>query len=675
MLDPLVVDASSPISTVPSLQQSRERLGEVAGGTNLVDPESYLTGRASTVADTFAYEPGVVAQSRFGSDEARLSIRGSGLQRTFHGRGIRVLQDGVPINLADGGFDFQALDPLAASHILVWRGANALAYGSSTLGGAIDYISKTGRSHPGTGFRAEAGSYGYLRTRIEHGGASPKGDFHLSLSQALQDGFREHAAQSAQRLLSNFGLLLADDLETRFFLTTVHTDSELPGNLTKAELNHDPSLADTSPFGARFYDNRRDFELVRLANTTTLHRDDFTWDVSAAWTYKDLDHPITPFAGVIDQLSNDLLLSTRLRHEHLLFGRPNTLVAGLLHTYGETRDSRYENVRGRRGALRSSDDQTASNLEAWIENQHSLGSGFVAIVGASAARNTRKVERRFTRSTAHPPFYFPPAAGATFGYEETYTGFSPKIGLLWEGQNLQVFANLSRSYEPPSFSETVTANTPRDAQTGTTLELGTRGTRGAVRWDFVLYHARIQNELLTLNDPLNPGITTTVNANDTTHSGIELGTELDVLGSPWIETTPNHRLVLRGAWTYSRFRFDNDPVYGDNRIAGLPPHLIRAELLWENRCGWYAGPTVEWIPVKSYIDHRNTFAADPYALLGFKLGRRVEEGLSWFLEARNLLEERYAATHGVIENANATDQRQFLPGEGRSFYAGVEYRW
>ena len=149
-------DRATP--TAPTPESSRKELAKTPGGTEVVEAERYLQGRASTVADTFALSPGVFAQSRFGSDEARLSIRGSGIQRTFHGRGIRVMQDGVPLNLADGGFDFQALDPLATSHIDVWRGANALAYGSSTLGGAINYHSRTGRTNPGIFSRLEAAS-------------------------------------------------------------------------------------------------------------------------------------------------------------------------------------------------------------------------------------------------------------------------------------------------------------------------------------------------------------------------------------------------------------------------------------------------------------------------------------------------------------------------------------
>jgi iron complex outermembrane recepter protein len=186
----------------------------------------------------------------------------------------------------------------------------------------------------------------------------------------------------------------------------------------------------------------------------------------------------------------------------------------------------------------------------------------------------------------------------------------------------------------------------------------------------------VRDELLSIRLP--DTSTGTLNVDQTTHRGVELGLAADLLGTAWT-ATPEHRLVLRGAWTYGDFRFDNDvpgvPNSDGNRIAGIAPHLLRGELLWEHRSGWYAGPTAEWVPVKSFIDHANTFSADPYALLGAKLGYRAARGWAFFIEGKNLLDETYAATHGVILNAAGTDQAQFLPGDGRSVFAGVEYRF
>jgi iron complex outermembrane receptor protein len=654
-LENLVVEAArdAPSLTVPSVAASREELARTPGGTEVIDAERFLRGRASTMADTFALSPGVVAQPRFGSDEARLSIRGSGMQRTFHGRGIRVMQDGVPINLADGSFDMQAVDPLAAQYINVWRGSNALSLGSSTLGGAIDYISSTGLSTPGASLRLEGGSDEYLRARIAAGLSDGGFDGYFSLSEQFQGGYREHSEQNNQRLFSNLGWKLSDTAETRLFFTAVHSDSELPGSLTKAQLEDNPRQANA---GNLALDHHRDFSLYRVASKSTVVNGESRVEFLAAFTYKDLDHPIFQ---VIDQLSQDSLLGVTFTRRGQVFARDNRLRAGAFLSHGVTDAAQYQNLGGQRGNLTSRLTQTATNLEAFIEDQLALGHGWTAIAGATASHNRRKNEN---------------VSGPTASYSRTFDDISPKFGVLWNDGPVQVFANLSSSYEPPSFAETNSGTaTANKAQTANTLELGTRGQYQAIRWDATIYASEIQNEFLSLNDP-NGQPLGTVNADRTIHQGVECFAEADLLGSDW-QATPDHRLVLRGAWTYGRFEFQNDNVYGNNTIAGLPPHLIRGELVWENLHGYYAGPTVEWVPVESFVDQANTLSADPHCLLGFKIGRRVENGLSWFIEAKNLTNETYAATTGVIANAGGNDAAQFLPGDGRSVFVGLEWKW
>ena len=81
-------------------------------------------------------------ENLYGIDEIRAFRNGrpaAGLQRTAHGRGLKLMQDGVPLNLADGSFDFQAVEALTARYVEVWRGANALQYGASQLGGAVNF--------------------------------------------------------------------------------------------------------------------------------------------------------------------------------------------------------------------------------------------------------------------------------------------------------------------------------------------------------------------------------------------------------------------------------------------------------------------------------------------------------------------------------------------------------
>jgi iron complex outermembrane receptor protein len=246
-----------PSLTAPTPEVAKRRIKQTPGGASIVDSESYREGRVSTLEDTFKYTPGVLAQPRFGAEETRLSIRGSGIQRTFHLRGVLLLQDGTPLNLADGSGDFQTIEPLSARYIEVWRGANALRYGAATLGGAINYESYTGYTASPLLLRGEGGSFGYWRSQVASGQAFQSADYYASVSTFSQEGFRRHAEQEGQRLYANGGFRLSDDIETRFYVTATRGNSELPGNLTKAQLNTDPRQA--NPVNV-ITDQRRDVD-------------------------------------------------------------------------------------------------------------------------------------------------------------------------------------------------------------------------------------------------------------------------------------------------------------------------------------------------------------------------------------------------------------------------------
>ncbi|MFM6972091.1 MAG: TonB-dependent receptor plug domain-containing protein, partial [Alphaproteobacteria bacterium] len=104
-----------------------------SGAVSMVNKADLQNNFAINVKDMFDFAPGVLAQVKTGQ-EARLSIRGSGLSRNFHLRGINLYQDGVPINLVDGSGDFQDIDPLAFDHLEIFKGAIGFHLGSASLG-------------------------------------------------------------------------------------------------------------------------------------------------------------------------------------------------------------------------------------------------------------------------------------------------------------------------------------------------------------------------------------------------------------------------------------------------------------------------------------------------------------------------------------------------------------
>ena len=124
------------------------------------------------------FTPGVYVQPRFGAaDESQISIRGSGLRNNFHARGINVLVNGMPYRNADGFTDFESLELLNTESIEVYKGGNALRYGGSTLGGAINLETKTGYTAAPLGVVAEGGSSGFSRGSCSSGATAGKLDY------------------------------------------------------------------------------------------------------------------------------------------------------------------------------------------------------------------------------------------------------------------------------------------------------------------------------------------------------------------------------------------------------------------------------------------------------------------------------------------------------------------
>ena len=137
------------VVTAERLQDSIEAERAVTPGavTNL-DGDAFNERNVTQLADMLRYVPGVYSESYNGNDDVFYSSRGSNLDATDYDKnGVKFLQDGLPVSAADGNNHNRALDPLSARYVTFAHGANALAYGASTLGGAIDVISPT-RAQP-----------------------------------------------------------------------------------------------------------------------------------------------------------------------------------------------------------------------------------------------------------------------------------------------------------------------------------------------------------------------------------------------------------------------------------------------------------------------------------------------------------------------------------------------
>ncbi|MBC2776639.1 TonB-dependent receptor family protein [Parasphingopyxis marina] len=607
------------------LREAADTIAETPGGADLVTAEDYENRAAVSLRDALAFTPGIYAQPRFGQ-EVRLSIRGSGISRGFHMRGLTLLQDGIPLNLADDNGDFQELDPTILEHIAVYRGGNALRFGGSTLGGAINGVTPTGRTAPGIGLRLDGGSFNTIRGVASYGYADERGDAWVAVAADHSDGERDHATRDAIRFNGNIGYRLSEGVETRFYASAQSLRQELPGALALADALNAPRS------GNFVNDQARDIDSLRLQNRTSFDFTDGSLEIGAFLNTKQLYHPIFQ---VVDQTSNDYGAFARV---HWASG-PFALTVGGDARFGAVDSRRWVNIDGGRGAATFRADQDAQTLSLYGEARFSITPSLTIIAGGIYSHGEREQIQTF-----------PATALGAADFDE----FSPKMGLLFEPvEGVQIYANANRSHEFPGFIELaqIASFVPLDPQTAWTFEIGTRGRIGIAGWDVSIYRADLDNELLQFT--VGPDIpASTFNADDTIHRGIEAGLDLDF--APWAR--------LRQIYQYTDFRFDGNALYGDNRLPVIPKHLYRAEL----RLGTESlnvAPAMEWVPDGAWADYANVQRVDGYAMIGLTAAAGIAGKVSLFLDVRNLTN-----AHGVGDISAVIDTRALLPFQQAIFY-------
>lgn len=652
VVDSVIVTGRRHAEEPAVVAAARERLSRTPGAVAVVSAESYADRYASNLAEVLRDAPGVYAQKKWGGD-IRLSIRGSGVGNAMHNRGVLLAQDGVPFNEADGAGDYQLIDPLIARYTEVYKGGNALRFGGALLGGAVNLVTPTGRTAGAAlGLRVDGGAYGAARLHVE--AAHERGDWDgfAAVTGQTVDGWRDQSAGRSLHLSANLGRSLGEDREVRLLLSGGDIFQEIPGSLTLAQALTTPRMANP---GNLALNHQRNMQAARATLQTRWRLDDATVFEGAVYgTWKDLDHPIFQ---VIDQQSRNQGAFGRFDWRGHIGGLRADAFYGAWYRRGDLDARQWVNLAGARGPLTARSFQNATGLDVFAEGRLFVTERLALVAGGTWGRAVRDYRG-----------FAVPGAGSTFDLatSRTYEWFAPRAGLLWEAEDgAQVFANLTRSVEPPNFSAlspTPGGFQPLVPQEAVTVEAGARGRRGVLAWDLTAYRAELDHELLNFIPNAALGVpAATFNAGPTVHQGIEAGLDWRI--------TP--ALRLRQTYAWSDFFFDGDRVYGDKALPVVPPHLYRAELRYDHAAGWFVAPSVEWSIRDAWVDYANTLKAPSYAVAGLNLGWRVRPGLDLYADARNLFDTAYVSNFGAVTDARTASTAVFFPGEGRSVFVGL----
>jgi len=679
--DALAPGADPTLDTVVvTAQRIREQLDAerslTPGAVTTLDGKDSYQRSVTQLADLLRYVPGVWAESISGGDDVFYSSRGSNLDSTDYDKnGIKFLQDGLPTTSADGNNHNRAVDPLSARYASIAHGANALAYGASTLGGAIDFTTPTARNSAPLSLFLSGGSNGQLDARLTAGAVGDTLDGLVTAEATNWDGYRDHSAQDKQGVYANGGWNWSDNSTLRVYGGWMKADTQLPGGLTREQVASDPDQANPAALTGEY---GKKVETWRVAAKNSWSLDEkSSIELGASYEHQSLYHPIVDrvlvdfdgpgpappvevFSLLIQTDHEDLGAMFRFRRT---LG-DHQLLLGANFGDASVKGGNYRNLNGQPNGLTEYIDNSATSLELFALDRWSFADQWTLVYGAQfvdASRNVSTTDA-FSGEVRNP--------------KADYSTVNPRIGVIRAlGAQNEWYASVSRAYEPPTtfqMEDDVRGNNQTlDAMHGTVGEIGLRGNTGteAVRWnwDVSVYYADIRDEILSVDDPAAPGNSLVTNIDRTTHAGIEA-----LLGASFLLGGGEHRIEPLLSVTLNHFRFDSDPAWDNNTLPAAPEYFARGELMYRNARGYFAGPTFDFVGSR-YSDFANSYKVGAYGLMGLRAGFTSPR---WeiFGELRNLLDRKYIATVGVM-NESAADAAVLYPGAPLSAYAGIRYQF
>jgi len=660
VLPPWVVAEPAETSGTPA---GGDGFGFTPGSTSVVGRGAWADRGVGTVAEALRGVPGLIAQESFGGFEPpRLSIRGSGLASTPTARGVALLADGLPLARADGSFHTGLFDPQLYEQLEICRGTFHAGGAPAELGGAFNATAVAA----GDELRLEVADFQGWRGLFSTGAGSPEAGAQVAGSVASWGGYRVHSGQERAALNARAWWRLAATTTLGLSFYGARAGYEVPGPLTLADAMSRPRSVSAAVTRDQ---PRRDASLAHLAVQveSSLSGGKLTAGFSVQRLHDDFRQLQAngESDGTSDDLAGRLVFTDRI----VAGGVEHHLQAQGSFSIGRNAVDRSLNAAGARGAefarvgLRGGNGAVSVEDLVWL--QKTLG----VFGGLNAGWSSRDIEDRLA------------TAGASLTARSLHQAeIAPRAGIQWAPRaGLSLFADASGGVEAPGFDDllAVSGAAPNlrlrshalNPQRATTVEAGARGTRGALTWNLVAYHGWWRDEILPLADAagLPRG---SVNAARTIHQGVEAAIR-------WRLLDAGSKLTLGAAGSWNDFRFADDPVFGRNRLAGEPPCTGSADLLFEQRAGWFVAVDTVWTAGRTPVDQANRLAYGGAVLGGARVGWRWGKTATVYVAARNLFDQRYvASTAGVLDVARTPAATAiFLPGVGRSFTGGIDYRW
>lgn len=684
--------AESVVITSSHLVTDLESVERIPGSVEIVDAKTVERSRAFTSTEVLRKAAGVNTRDEEGFGlRPNIGIRGLNPTRSTK---VLLLEDGIPLTYAPYGdnasYYHPPIDRFESVEIL--KGSGQILYGPQTIGGVINYITRTPPSSRAGSILLTGGNRSYFNGHLNFGDTIGHTGLLLEYTRKQGQGARENVRSG----LNDFNFKSISSLTSHQALTARFNYYSEDSNVTYSGLREDEFRANPrgNPFrNDFFYGDRLGASLTHayifnpeVVLTTNLYGSYFRrhwWRQSSNSNERPNDSS-DPLCGGMANLNTTCGNQGRLRRywfagieprlhvETRLFGNRNEADFGF-RAHFEDQERRQKNgdrPNSRDGLLVENNKRRNQAYSGFAQNRFIFGD---LIITPGLRIEHIKFER--TNRLLN-------VAGKT-----SLTEIVPGLGVSYNpGGEITLFAGVHRGFAPPRTEDIINNTTggsvDLDPELSWNYEVGLRhrfhrgmGVEATVfRLDYI-------NQVVPAS--LAGGIGSIfTNGGKTLHQGVEISGQFDAASTfNWL-----HNIYFRGAYTFlpiAEFRgnrFSSVPGFTTTRVTGnrlpyAPEHLFNGSIGYSNASGFdgfveavYASSQFgEDLNLQAPINASGQTGPIPsYTIWNATANYNVEKlHTTFFVTAKNMFDRLYIADRA----------RGIIPGPPRLIQAGVKFNF
>ena len=494
----------------------------IPGAVDIISPEEMEMIQPASLQDALKIVPGVNARDEEGYGAIpNIGIRGLSPNRSTK---VLILEDGAPIQpslfLSNASYYSPPVERISSIEVL--KGATGLRYGPNTIGGVINYQSKTPLKDGIV--KGKLGSHGYRLLELEAGTSSEQksmgGGINLITSEA--NGFRNNGYRMNDILVKGgmaigqsqwLGLKLTryeNEINTSYVGLRpdefIHTPTKNPApddqflsNRTSFDINHELEI-DTSA------------KLKTLMYWSQLERNFWRRDVASKTRQGTsfVDCGGTAYCVTGRNRNFDMLgIDSRLFTNYQAFGIQNESEIGVrLHSETMSNKTERSNAgpRARTGVITGNENNDAKAVALYLQNRFLFTDQFAVTPGVrvESYRQNRKNEMNGVQG------------------QSNNTELVPGIGATWQlAPELQLYSSVYKGFAPAMISAAISGDgvdQKLDAERSMNIEFGFRGQAQKWTYEGAAFRMDFSNQIV--NQALSGGISKT-NGGQSLHQGAE----------------------------------------------------------------------------------------------------------------------------------------------------------